>query len=554
MIPSVNKPWLKYYSHDDLCTPLPEGSIYDFLYENNRDHSCDIALDYFGRKITYGQLFEQIEKTAGSFAALGINPGDIVMIVSVTTPEIICAFYALNRLGAIANMADPRTSAEGIREYIRETNCKLVIALDACYGKIAEAVKETSAETVLVVSPADSLPSLMKLVYKLKTKQPEAADNTLFWQEFLRSSIDYTPAIGKKEDCCVIVHTGGTTGTPKGVMLSNENLNASVIQCDKSGFDFRRGDKWLGVMPPFIAYGIGNGLHLPLCMGMTLIVLPKFDPNKYDALLLKHKPNHIAGVPSHYNTIIHSRKLKNKDLSFLRSPIVGGDGMQVQLEEEVSRFLRSHGCPAGVIKGYGMTEVCAAICATAKNEFNKPGSVGIPFTHSVMAVFDGERELPCGEVGEICMWGPHVMLGYYGNEAETNAILRTHADGSRWVHSGDLGYIDSDGCVFIQGRIKRVIIRYDGFKEFPSMIENGLLNYPAVQACCVVGHDDKKQGCGKIPVAFVVWKHGMEDVSGLETHCKKHLPEYVLPASYRTIDALPLTNIGKVDYRKLEQK
>lgn len=558
--PSVDRPWLKYYQEEDMNAVLPQCSVYEYLQKNNKAHPQDVALDYLGCKITYGKLLENIEKAARAFVALGIKCGDILVMATVTTPEAIFAFYALNRIGAVPNMVDPRTSVEGLREYIREVNARYVLALDACYDKMRTACVGTSVESVIVLSPAESLGIVKKTAYTLVNRQ-KLHDADMRWSDFIKSGA--TTKLGQpvyeKDSCCVIVHTGGTTGTPKGVMLSNENLNASVVQGDKSGFVFRRRHRWLGIMPPFIAYGISNGMHLPLSMGMTLIVVPKFDPNKYDELLLKYHPNHIAGVPSHYNSLIHSEKLKNADLSFLLSPIVGGDGAEVHFEEEVNQFLRQRGCPTNLIKGYGMTEVCAAISAAARNEFNKLGSVGIPFTHSVMAVFENGKELPCGEIGEICMRGPHVMMGYYNNNAETNVVLKKHEDGHTWVHSGDLGYMDEDGCVFIQGRIKRMIVRHDGFKVYPTLIESVVAAHPAVQSCCTVGKRDHTYNQGKLPVVFVVAKaecrsNKDELIELLAKHCAKELPEYALPAAFYLCDSLPLTAIGKVDYRTLEKE
>lgn len=563
--PSIDKPWLKYYSEEAINAPLPECTIYEYLWENNKDHLDDIALNYFDRKVTYGELFENIEKAAKAFSALGVKQGDIVVMATVTTPETIYAFYGLNRLGAISNMVDPRTSTEGIKDYISEVGAKLVLIIDAALTKIKKAVVGTKADTILVASPADSLPqpkkSLFLLSNKLKGKTPKLSDKCISWTNFIKKGFDKSPAYSKykKDTCCVIVHTGGTTGTPKGVMLSNENLNSSVVQCDRSGFNFQRKHKWLGVMPPFIAYGIGNGLHLPLCKGMTLIVLPKFDPTKYDALLLKYKPNHIAGVPSHYNTIVNSKKMRNVDMSFLLSPIVGGDGTEIQVEEKVSAFLKSHNCPSGLIKGYGMTEICAAVCATARNEYNKIGSVGIPFTHSIVSVFDPDsgKELGYGNEGEICMCGPHIMLGYYGKVEETSHIIKKHNDGLLWLHSGDLGSMDTDGCIFIKGRLKRMIIRHDGFKVYPSVIENVILNDKNITACCTVGVKDRKSSQGQLPIAFVV-KSGNESDDAVKSElfelCKNKLPEYAQPIDFIFIDALPLTPIGKIDYRALEKQ
>ena len=538
--------------------------MFKYLWDNNKEYLDNIALNYFNRRITYGEMFVNIKKAAKAFYALGVRAGDIVVMATVTTPETIYAFYGLNRLGAVSNMVDPRTSEEGIRDYIKEVNAKFVLTIDVALPKIRTAIKGTIVEKVIVVSPADSLPQPKKAAYlisnKLKGAAPKFFRGYISWADFIEQGRNKKPVFSryKKDTCCVIVHTGGTTGTPKGVMLSNDNLNASAVQCHLSGFDFRRKHKWLGVMPPFIAYGIGNGLHLPLVIGMTLILLPKFDPNKYDVLLKKYKPNHIAGVPSHYNTIMNSRIMKDQDLSFLLSPIVGGDGTEERFEIKISKFLTVHNCRSNLTKGYGMTEVCAAVCATAMRDTNKIGSVGIPFTHSVVSVFEPQtdHELKYGEIGEICMLTPNTMIGYYNNKAETDLILRKHSNGSMWIHSGDLGYLDEDGCIFIKDRIKRMIIRHDGFKVYPSQIEKTVVASDVAASCCAVGVEDIEHSQGRLPIAFVVLndKANKRTVKAeLHDLCRKELPEYAQPVDFVFIDKMPLTPIGKVDFMTLEK-
>ena len=563
--PSVDKPWLKFYDEKNLNAELPKCTIYDYVFQNNKSRPNSIALNYFDKKITYRELFSKIEKAARAFTAIGVREGDIIIMATVTTPETIYALYALNQLGAIPNMVDPRTSSEGIKEYIEEVNAKYVLCLNAAYPKIDKAIEGTTVEKVIVTSPGTSMPNVKKTLYKLlKDKKQNYSSKCILWNKFIVQGVNTTPkrVPYKENTCCVIVHTGGTTGMPKGVMLTNENLNASVVQGDNSGFYLRKEHKWLGVMPPFIAYGIGNGLHLPLSIGMTLILIPAFDPNEYDRLLLKYKPNHIAGVPSHYNSIMKSPRMRKADLSFIISPIVGGDGTKPEFEEKISKFLTEHNCQSTLIKGYGMTEVSAAVSATARAEFNKTGSVGIPFTHSVISVFDPDtgEELPINHKGEICMVSPNTMLGYYNNQEATDEILRRHDDGLLWVHSGDLGYMDEDGCVFIEGRIKRMIIRFDGFKVFPTFIENVIMKSKYVKSVCSVGSPDKSHSQGQLPVAFVVLNDDIEEDQhkkikrSLKKLCKEELPEYAQPTKFYIIPELPLTSIGKVDYRALEEQ
>lgn len=563
--PSIDKPWLKFYSKEAINASLPECTIYDYLYQNNKDYTERIALNYFGRKITYGQLFENIERAARALKSYGVDKGSIVTLLMPTLPETVYLFYAFSKIGAIANMVDPRTSPEGICDYIQEVGSELLIVVDVALPKVDAILDQTVVKKVLIISPADSLPTIPATLYRLKQKKHCLSESIcLSWKQFLAASVKYSDATEityEKDRVVTIVHTGGTTGKPKGVMLTNDNLNSTVFQCQISGLDLQRKHKCLDIMPPFIAYGLGNGLHWPLATGSEVILIPQFNPNKFDELLLKHKPNQIAGVPSHYGNIVNSSKLKSIDLSFLKKPIVGGDSMNIELEKKTNIFLQSHGCQEKIVKGYGMTEVAASVCVCSTNSCNQIGSVGIPFTHTIISIFDPEtgKELSYNQQGEICISGPNTMLGYYNNEVATREIIRRHEDGLDWVHSGDIGYMTEDGMLFIVDRIKRMIVRHDGFKVFPSMIEKTITIHEAIDMCCVVGTPDKNHSQGMLPVAYLVLNTayiGQKNTIKQEllTLCKKELPEYAQPIDYIFRDALPLTSIGKVDYRVLESE
>ncbi len=561
--PSIDKPWLKYYSDEAIKAQLPEYTIYEYLWENNKNYLGNVALSYYGKKITFNQLFQNIRKVARALWKLGIRKGDVVVIATVTIPETVYLFYALNLIGAVSNMVDPRTSIEGIKEYIKEVDAKYVFAIDAAYEKIMSAVKENLVDSVVIMSPSDSLPLLKKVLFSFQNNKKHVNPNikAVEWKTFLENGENaiLKEAKYEKDACCVIVHTGGTTGVPKGVMLSNENINALVMQSILTGIDMKREHTWLDIMPPFIAYGVGMGLHLPLVIGMQTILIPSFDSKKFDEMLLKYKPIHMVGVPSYWTTIIESKKLRNKDLSFIIAPTVGGDSMNVELEKSANEFLKEHNCAYGITKGYGMTEVCAGVTGTA-DENNEIGSVGIPFVKTIVSIFDVDsgEELTYGQIGEVCISGPNVMLGYYNNEKATKDIVRMHADGMKWVHSGDLGMMNEKGSLFIVDRMKRMIVRYDGFKVFPSLIENVINSHNAIKTCCVVGKRDKEHSQGKLPVAFVVLKKEFEESkvvieNELIEMCQKGLPEYAQPVEYAFDQELPLTSIGKVDYRKLEE-
>ncbi len=568
--PTIDRPWEKFYTKEMLEKEIPKRTIYQDLYENNKDYLGSYSLNYFGRKITYQELFENIDVVSKALMRYGIKKGDIVTIASPTLPEVIYLFYALSRIGAIANMVDPRTSKEGIEDYLNEVQSNLFFIVDVAFPKVYDIKKTTSVKDIVTISPSDSLPFGLSLGYKaketienFKNKDKKIKNDSINWKDFYKGGIEPGRFIYpeyEKDTPVVIVHTGGTTGKPKGVVLSNDNINAASIQAIHCGIDFKREHNWLNIMPPFIAYGIGNGLHLPLVCGMEVILIPQFNPDEFDKLMIKHKPNHMVGVPSHYGSIIKSPRMKKQDLSYVIAPTVGGDKMDEKLEEETNKFLKEHNCSYKVTKGYGLTEVNAGVAICTSNETNDIGSVGIPLPKTVISIFDPEtcEELKYGELGEICITGPNTMLGYYKKEDETNKILKVHNDGKIWVHSGDLGYMTDEGKLFIIDRIKRMIIRHDGFKVFPNLIEDVIMTHPNVKTCKVVGMPDLEHSQGKLPKAYIVLKDEFVDLKVLEEEvfdlCKNKLPEYSQPVELEVKTVLPLTSIGKIDFVALENE
>ena len=563
--PSIDKPWMKYYSYETINAPLPKCTIFDYLYKSNKEYTSRVALNYFGRRISYGELFKNIIMTARALKQNGIGKGSIVTVLMPTFPETVYLFYAFGKIGAIANMVDPRTSAEGICDYIQEVGSEFLVVVDVALPKIYEILNRTSVKKVLVISPADSLPAIPSVLYRVKQQSTVNLNNICIdWKSFIAEGAAYTGttvAEYAKDQVVAIVHTGGTTGKPKGVMLTNDNLNASAFQCQISGIDMQREHTWLNIMPPFIAYGVGNGLHLPLAIGMETILIPQFDPNKFDKLLLKYRPNHMTGVPSHYGNIINSKRMKNADLSYIIAPTVGGDSMDIKLEEQTNKFFKNHNCEYMVTKGYGMTEVAACVTVCISNECNRLGTVGIPLTHTVVSIFDPDtcEELTYNQQGEICMTGPNTMLGYFNNIDATKEIIRKHQDGLNWVHSGDIGYMTEDGMLFIVDRIKRMLVRHDGFKVFPSMIEKVIAGHNAIQSCCVVSTPDPDYTQGMLPIAHIVLNKEYAGQEGaikqeLQVICHRELPEYAQPIDFLFRDSMPLTTIGKVDYRALEEE
>lgn len=562
---SQDKPWLKYYTDEQISEIAPKMTVYECMYVNNKDHLDDIAFEYYGNKITYRKLFSNIDKVQKSFEEMGVKKGDIVTICSITTPEIIYSFYALNKIGAISNMIDVRYTKQAIEEFLNEVESKYFITLDICYPKIKDILDKTKVEKTILVSPINSIPKLLKVGAKIsdfvkgKKLSIPYSESIIDWNNFIYDK-DITNANSVPYDenqPVAIVHTGGTTGIPKGVLLSNENFVNAAIQIKNSSVKADRNYKFLNIMPPFIAYGIVLGLNTPITLGWNTTVIPQFDANKFDELLMKHKPNGIMGVPAYWETVMKSKKMQTEDLSYIKNILLGGDRIKPEFEKRLNNFLLEHNCDAGVGKGYSMTE--ASACATfSTKEANELDSVGIPLTKTVISIFEPgtTKELPYNEVGEICIKTPTMMLKYFGKEEETNKVKVMHDDGY-WIHSGDLGYINENGILFVKDRIKRMIIR-SGFKVFPSEIENLFIKHPYVESCAVVGIPDEVDVTA--PKVCVVlkeeYRNQVEEIQAqlLDMFENSTLPPYFKPIKFDFRDKLPLTDIGKVDFVSLQEE
>ena len=545
---STEKPWLKYYSEEDISAKLPRMTAFQDLVYENKEHIDDIAFHYYGKEVSYRDLLSNINIVADAFASIGINHGDVVMVSSLTIPEVIYAFYALNKIGAIPDMIDPRTSIEGIHQYCQETNAKCFITLGFLVEKMKNACDGTNIKTLISIDPTNSL-------------KPNSADNKgsvledvlIEWNAFLSKGVkgksgekDYVP-----NECCVIVHTGGTTGMAKSVILSDDNLNAAAHLAIHSPLRLRRGDSFLNLMPPFISYGVVIGLHAALIEGWKSIIIPQFELSQFDQLIVNYKPNGIMGVPAYFEILMNSQAIQNMDLSFIKAVLVGGDNISEVFEQRINQFFKDHNCTTHLSKGYSMTEASAS--GTLSYEIaNKYGSAGIPMSKTVISAFDfnTNEELPLGVSGELCLHTPTIMNGYYGNSYETEKVLKLHKDGLLWLHSGDIGYVDNEGFIYIEGRMKRVIIRHDGFKVFPAQIEAAIKKSDHIELCCAIGVPDEEHIQGKKPIVCFTKKDRCkvsdeELIEELRQLCKKELPEYEQPYSIYKIERMPLTSVGK---------
>ena len=559
---SVDKPWLKHYLGDVEYWDEPRKTIYEYLYEINKDRSYLTALTYFNKKTSYKKMFDIIDKTAASFTKLGIKKGDYVTICMPNTPEGIITFYALNKIGAISNLIHPLSSENEIKKYLNEVNCKTILTIDLCLGKIDNIVKKTKVKNIIKVSIKDSMPIYLKFILtivllKNKKKYKNMNQiNILTWKKFLNlgNNVKIKTNEYVEDDKCVMLHTGGTSGSSKGVLLTNENFTALSEQIRIILPSCTSGDKMLAVAPIFHGLGIGNSIFASHICGYNCILVPLFNKKKFHKLLLNQKPNIIAGVPTIFEAMTSNPKFANKDLSFLKYIISGGDSLPENLEIKFNKFLETHNCNSKISKGYGLTETLAAVCSSYKDS-NLPNSIGIPmYKNNFKIVTPGtSNEVKIGEKGEICVFGKTVMIDNYYKDND-DIVIQKHKDGLRWFHTGDMGYADNDGNIYYLQRISRMFVS-SGYNIYPGEIEKLVLNNKLIDSCLVIGVKNNYK-MKEIKLYIKLHNEIDKDVvfDQLKKLFKENLPKYSIPKSIELIDEFPKTKLGKLDYKTLEKQ
>ncbi len=555
--------WEHFYNEEDLNIEVPDISLYEYMMENTIDYKNNYAINYFGRKITYKLFWDYIDKCARSLKALGVRVGDVVTICMPNTPEAAITFLAVNKVGAIANMIHPLSAEEEIKEYLNVTKSTLLVAFSGIYSNIRKIIKETSVYKVVIASASESMPIILNGLYNAtkgrKEEKPKKNSLYIFWKEFLRLGDNYDGNVFVKrssEDDAVILHSGGTTGTPKSIVLSNRSFTCINEQAKVCFPTLYPGDTMLSILPLFHCFGLVVCLYAPLCLGVTCILVPQFDAKRFDKLLNKYKPTVITGVPTLYEALLKNKHMDNVDLSQVKFVISGGDTLAVNKNKEVNEFLKNHNCPVTITQGYGMTETTGPFCFGSLGS-DKLGSVGIPLPGNIIKIINPEtnKEVKPNEVGEICASGLAVMKGYLNNKAETDKVYKLHDDGNYYIHTGDLGYIDEDGVVFYVQRIKRIIIS-SGYNIYPQYVENVLRENKYVKDACVVGvpHPYKQE----VAKAFIILEDGVEESytvkKSIMDHAKKNLSFYMIPREYIYKKEFPKTKLMKVDYKKLQEE
>ncbi|MBP9986796.1 MAG: AMP-binding protein [Bacteroidales bacterium] len=560
---SVKTPWINNLGGVPAHLDYYRGSMFEMVADVAKKYPDYIAFDFMGKSTTYKKLVENIEKCAKALKTIGVRKGDCVTIAMPNCPQGIYLFYAINLVGGVASMVHPLSSEKEIEFYLNESNSVSVITLDQFYGKIERIRKNTNIVNVIIASIKDELSVPIKAGYMITeaykiAKIPEDAP-VIRWKDFMKLSkaCFYSYKVERKpEDPAVILYSGGTTGTTKGIVLSNYNFNALSSQIIATNPMFRPGDRMLAAMPIFHGFGLGVCIHSMLSQGGRCVLVPRFTAKSYSKLITKYKCNFMAGVPTLYEALLRLPNMQKADLSHLKGVFSGGDSLSIELKKKFDAFLEAHNATIKIREGYGTTESVTACCLTPTH-MSKEGSIGVPFPDTYFKIVepDTDKEVPYGTEGEILIAGPSVMVEYYNKPEESAKTLRVHADGLKWLYTGDLGLMDEDGFIYFKGRIKRMIIT-SGYNVYPAQLENILDAHEKVQMSCIIGVPDSYK-MHKVK-AFVMLKPGVapsdEVKEELLAYCRKHIAKYAMPYDIEFRPELPKTLVGKVAYRKLEEE
>ncbi len=560
---TAKMPWAGHTGEIPLHLDYFEGSMFDRVAFIAEKYPNNVAFDFMGKSTTYREMIGEIEKCAKALKTIGIRENDRVTIAMPNCPQAIYMFYAVNLVGGIANMIHPLSAEKEIEFYLNESKSVTAITLDQFYHKFESIRENTKIVNIIIASVKDALSRPVRAGYMLTEgrrikKIPKDAP-VIRWKEFMRLSEHcfYKYEVRREsDDPAVILYSGGTTGTTKGIVLTNRNFNALSQQIVATNPMFRPGDKMLSAMPLFHGFGLGVCIHSMLAQGGRCILVPRFTAASYAKLIVKYRCNFIAGVPTLYEALLRLPSMDGADLSSLKGVFSGGDSLSVELKKKFDKFLYDHNATIQVREGYGTTETVTACCLTPPTMF-KEGSIGVPFPDTYIKIVEPgtDRELSYGEEGEILLAGPTVMKEYMNHPDETAQTLRRHADGLTWVYTGDLGTQDEEGFIYFRGRAKRMIIS-SGYNVYPGQLENILDANELVQMSCVIGVPDaykmqKVKAFVKLNPEVPATEETKEKIMA---YCRRNIARYAMPYDIEFREDLPKTLVGKVAYRVLEEE
>lgn len=544
--PSIDMPWLKYYTEEQILAPIPNMTALEYLKVLNNNNLNIPAIEFLGQQITYLELFKKINDTTKSLHALGVKPGEIVTIMLPACPEEVFLFYAIDQIGACANFVFPGTPLNEVEHNMEEFNSRKLIILDDILMQPNNLVNNSKYNIVTTSLTGE---------HKVKGK------NIYTWDTFDKLSKYVEMPIYKRnqEEPLFIAKTGGSTGKPKAVVINDRGFNLQVQQHLNSPINYTSGDRWVRVWPLFSASSAVSSHHLPLCFGMTTIIEPAIDIEKMDDLIINYKPSHLLMISYCIDSLLKSKKIQDLDLSFIKTMGIGGEGVTPEFEEKAQRFMNNHNINSAMMYGYGMTENSSGVTSRFNYDTSKTGSVGVPQINTIVGIFDPEtmKELSYGEEGEVCILSSTHMLGYYGDDALTKSILKKHEDGNVWLHSGDLGFMDEDGHLFIQGRTKRMIMLFSGDKIYPKDLEDLIETIEEVDRAVVVPEPDPNHENNVVPCVFVTLNQKIDEnllSKKVQEILGGNLSSNIKLNHLYIREVLPQTAIGKVDLKQLEEE
>ena len=555
---SIDKPWVKYYNQEELEKEKPKRTVYQEVYENNKDYKSDLALEFFGTKINYNTFFDRIEQTAKSFEEYGIKKGDFVTICAAGVPETVYSFYALSKIGAISNMIAPHFDKKDLVDRIEDCESDILIVMDTFYGEIKEAIKKSRIKNVIVLPTLNS--SLLRFVSK--NIKLEKHGNELFWNQFIKDGIkrDNTILIPYKENMpLAMVYSSGTTGASKGILLSNDSFQNSIQSYLTSGVEISRGKKFYQIIPTWYSTGLSTSIHLPLSCGSSVFMDPRFERNIFVKNVIKAKPNYTVAPTSMYEGFLEEKLIKDKDLSFFNYPFEGGEPLSQEVANKIESVFRKHGNNANLRVGYGQCECGATITTQTSKTAHLNGSVGIPLPNINIGIFDNEyNEMPYYERGQILADTPCSMIGYYNNPDETKKYFHVDKNGTKWNCTGDIGYINENGELIVQGRATDYTI-INGKQIYNFDIESIISSFEEVKMCDVL---DKKDENGNVQLAaHIIFNNEVDEKTMNNELIKIQEKIYdvtkdidMVPSIFKVRTSFPYAKSGKRDTLKIKSE
>lgn len=548
------KPWIASYPPETAPSlEYPRVSLTHFLEQSAATYPDNNAIYFMGKRITYRELLDLSYQFANGLIKRGVKKGDRVAIMLPNVPQTVICYYGALFAGATVVMTNPLYTERELIHQLNDSGAETIITLDLLYKRVASVRSSTPLKRLIITSIGDYLPFFKRMLYPFVQKKDGHNPQVTYGSDVepflsvLKESANNPVKIevDPDHDIALLQYTGGTTGVAKGVMLTHANLIANAVQCKAVLYKLKMGrDRILGALPLFHVYGMTTVMNKGISIAAEIILVPKFDVKQMLELISKTKPTLFPGAPTMYIGLINHPDLQKYDLSSIEACVSGSAPLPVEVK---NRFEELTG--GKLVEGYGLTEASPVTHSNPIWGKSITGSIGLPWPDTDSRVLDPStgEELPTGQIGELAVKGPQVMVGYWNRPEDTAAVLK---DG--WLLTGDMGYMDEDGYFYIVDRKKDMIIA-GGFNIYPREVEEVLFEHPAIQEAAVIGVPDPYRG--ETVKAFVVLKQGMEaSEEELEKHCREKLAAYKIPRLYEFRSELPKTMVGKVLRRQLQEE